>query len=165
MAIPSASIALESARAGERLVARPHGHLFEICFSKSKWLGLKVDIFTGVPPLFGEEAIPSGEVMRVRLLPDCEVDPYYVFLFLRSDAGYAEIQGCRRGQSGHLYAEQLVDIRIPKAYVKDRRIRDAIQHFKNVQALNEQARVELKSCDDLVAETFPAEKKKPVIAS
>ena len=142
---------------------------FDILFTAAahgpKWLGLKVDIFTGVPPLFGEEAIPSGEVMRVRLRPDCGVDPYYIFLFLRSDAGYAEIQRCRRGQSGHLYAEQLVDIRIPKGYVRDRRVQTAVQAFKNVQALNEQARVALKTCDDLIADTIPAAKRKPVIAS
>lgn len=139
--------------------------LFTAAAHGPKWLGLKVDIFTGVPPAFGEKAIPSGEVMRVRLRPDCGLDPYYVFLFLRSDAGYAEIQRCRRGQSGHLYAEQLVDIMVPKAYVKDRRIQDAVQRFKRVQALHDQVRVELKNCDDLVADSFPAEKKKPVIAS
>lgn len=42
------------------------------------------------------------------------IDPYYLLLFLRSNAGYEAIQKCIRGQSGHIYSAEVKMIQIPK---------------------------------------------------
>ena len=78
-----------------------------------KWIGLKVDIFEGLPPHLGNEALFTAELMACRVDKESGYDPYYILLFLRSAAGYAELQRCIRGQSGHIYSDAVSDIKIP----------------------------------------------------
>jgi len=41
------------------------------------------------------------------------IDPYYVFLFLKTNNGYRAIQSCIRGQTAHIYPRDIKNIEIP----------------------------------------------------
>ena len=92
---------------------KPNDILFTASAHGPKWIGLKVDIYEGIPSHVAERAMACGELMICRPTVD-QIDPYYLLLFLRSPAGYDAIQKCIRGQSGHVYGEDVGTIRVPQ---------------------------------------------------
>lgn len=94
--------------------ARYHLQYGDICFTatahRPDYIGLKVDMITQVPD---EGALPSGEVVVVRLSGDAPITPIALLYYLRSAAGYAQMQNRIRGSTAHLYPKDLVDIEMP----------------------------------------------------
>lgn len=94
---------------------RVHLRVGDICLTaaghRPKYIGLKVDLIDHIPP---EGALPSGEVMVIRLRPDTRIEPEQLLFFLRSERGYRSIQELVRGSSGHLYADDLSEMRLPE---------------------------------------------------
>ena len=94
-----------------------HRHLRvgDVCLTaaahRPKYIGLKVDLVDAVPP---EGALPSGEVMVIRLHSEVNIDPEQLLFYLRSNQGYQSIQEQVRGSTGHLYADDVVDMLIPE---------------------------------------------------
>lgn len=130
-----------------------------------KWIGLKVDIFEGAPPHLDQRVMCCGELMRIRLKPDCGIDPYYLLLFLRSPAGYQAIQSCIRGQSGHLYPAEVSEIMVPDpADMPQDVLNNAVKSIKRSHAQRRLAvirdNIASKACDAM----FPSDAVKPVIA-
>ena len=70
---------------------------------QAKYVGLKVDLVHAPPP---EAAVASGEVMVLRADPT-RLRPARLWLWLRSPAGYAALQSVVRGQTAHLYADDV----------------------------------------------------------
>lgn len=95
-----------------------HHHLHlrvgDICLTSAghrpRYIGLKVDLLDEIPPC---GAMPSGEVMVVRLRPDSGIDPAVLLFYLRSAEGYGQIQDIVRGSTGHLYPKDLAELRLP----------------------------------------------------
>lgn len=96
-------------RAG-RAALRPGDVCFTGTAHRPNYIGLKVDLVSDVP-IGG--AVASGEVVIVRLRDDAPVNPIGLLYYLRSAEGYAQIQGCVRGSSAHVYPQDLAEIRVP----------------------------------------------------
>ena len=143
-----------------------HGDvLFTAAAHGPKWIGLKVDIFDRIPPEFGKKSMFCAEIMRVHLPRDGEVDPYYLLLFLRSGAGYAEIQRCIRGQSGHIYKEEVSAMRLPKPDPENKtQIAEDIKRLKDSLKLQEQSLVLQQLAEVRAAKLFPSTVVRPIIA-
>lgn len=92
-----------------------HLQIGDICMTSAahtpKYIGLKVDLIDQIPD---DGALPSGEVMVIRLKPDCGIMPEEILFFFRGERGYGLIQEIIRGSTGHLYAADLTDLRIPE---------------------------------------------------
>lgn len=86
----------------------------DICFTatahRPDYIGLKVDMVSQVP---AEGAVASGEVIVVRLNDDAPFSPIAMLYYLRSAAGYAQLQSRIRGSTAHLYPKDLVDMEVP----------------------------------------------------
>jgi len=87
----------------------------DICLTgaahRPRYIGLKVDLVDIVPP---EGALPSAEVIVVRLRPDSPFAPVDLLLYLRSELGYRQLQDLVRGSTAHLYPRDLDEIRLPR---------------------------------------------------
>jgi hypothetical protein len=96
--------------------------------------------------------------------PKPETDPYYLLLFLRSNAGYQAIQDCIRGQSGHIYPKEVKTIKVPiiKQARELKRAIHALREGLESRRLSAESEGNAKRIAD---ELFPAEGRKPVIAS
>jgi type I restriction enzyme M protein len=149
----------------------PKAHLkpLDILFTASahgpKWIGLKVDIFEQVPPHLTQPVMACGEIMICSIAPNFQLDPYYLLLFLRSPMGYAAIQKCIRGQSGHIYPDQVAEIVVPKPTTKKiKELDDALQALRCALDARRQALALEARCARLAAIAFPSDIKKPIIA-
>ena len=139
--------------------------LFTASAHGPKWIGLKVDIFAGMPRRFGTRAAFCGELMRLRVDPLAGLDPWFVLLFLRSPAGYAEIQRCIRGQSGHVYREQVAQVQIPRmSGAVARTVRRAVNHLQRASAARMESAMAIDRAETLLNRVFPSAGVKPVIA-
>jgi N-6 DNA Methylase len=87
----------------------------DICLTaaahRPRYVGQKVDLLDTVP---AEGAMPSGEVLVVRLRADSGIEPALLLLYLRSAEGYRHMQGIVRGSTGHLYPKDLAGLRLPR---------------------------------------------------
>ena len=116
--------------------ARVHLRVGDICLTaaahRPKYVGLKVDLVDHVPP---EGAAPSGEVMAIRLRPETRIEPEQLLFFLRGERGYRSIQDLVRGSSGHLYADDLSEMRLPELQHRYSEaavaaFRKAVEHYR-----------------------------------
>ncbi len=86
----------------------------DICFTASahtpRYIGLKVDLISQLPP---EGAMPSGEVIVVRLRPGAPFPPEALLYYMRSSQGYTQLQRLVRGSTAHLYPKDLSGVIIP----------------------------------------------------
>lgn len=140
--------------------------LFTAAAHGPKGIGLKVDIFEGAPKHIADPVLCCGEVMICRPKKGKDVDPYYLLLFLRSSAGYEAIQKCIRGQSGHIYAQEVRAIRIPKpAGEQAERVKAAVAALRaSLKSRKFSAEKDAEAKQE-AAFLFPSSVKKPVIAS
>lgn len=131
-----------------------------------KWIGLKVDIYEGAPKHILKTVLASGEIMVCRLNKKLKIDPYYVLLYLRSGGGYQAIQNCIRGQSGHVYPDDVANIKIPKPSQSDSsEISRAILLLKK-SLLARKISANADSSSKYIADKlFPSDIKKPIIAT
>ncbi len=80
----------------------------------STYIAKKVDIVESVPDWVGGVASFVGEVMLIR--PNRKlVDPYVLLAYLRSPDTMQQIQRLVRGQTAHLYADDILELAIPSS--------------------------------------------------
>ncbi len=93
---------------------RYHVRPGDVCLTaaahRPRYIGLKVDLLDEVPDA---GAMPSGEVMVIRLRAGAPFAPEQLLFYLRSEAGYGQIQDIVRGSTGHLYPRDMEGILIP----------------------------------------------------
>lgn len=124
---------------------RIHLRTGDICLTaaghRPKYIGLKVDLIDEVPP---EGAAPSGEVMVIRLRQDNQIEPEQLLFYLRSENGYGSIQELVRGSTGHLYAGDLAEMRVPQLHSRYtteavEAYRAAVRHYREYRRHETQA--------------------------
>ncbi len=86
----------------------------DICLTaaahRPRYIGQKVDLVYDVPNC---GAMPSAEVLVIRLRSDISMEPEEILFHLRSHAGYQQIQDLVRGSTAHLYPKDVSEILIP----------------------------------------------------
>jgi hypothetical protein len=86
----------------------------DICLTaaahRPRYIGLKIDLLDEVPEC---GAMPSGEVMTIRFREASQIVPAAALFYLRGRDGYEQIQEIVRGSTGHLYPNDLAELRLP----------------------------------------------------
>lgn len=86
----------------------------DICFTCTahtpKYICQKVDLITELPPA---GALPSGEVIVVRLHKGAPISPLALLYHLRSDAGRRSVQSLIKGSTAHVYPRDLAGLSVP----------------------------------------------------
>lgn len=77
-----------------------------------KYIGKKIDIIDSIPDRYADGVTCATEILVLRVNPEI-INPYYVFLFLKTNDGYMSIQSCIRGQTAHIYPKDIKNIKIP----------------------------------------------------
>jgi len=78
------------------------------------YIAKKVDIIANIPAWIGGAASFVGEVMLVRVNSK-KISPFVLLGFLRQPSVNAQIRDMVRGQTAHLYPDDLRELRIPEA--------------------------------------------------
>lgn len=167
MGVCRAPVCGTTLRRKESAICAPQGDiLFTAAAHGPKWIGLKVDIFEGAPKHIADPVLCCGEIMICRPKRRKDLDPYYLLLFLRSNAGYEAIQKCIRGQSGHIYPAEVRLIRVPKpARAQDKRVKAAVDALRASLSARKRSAEKNAEARDAAEVLFPSNIKKPVIAS
>jgi hypothetical protein len=163
---------VEFAKAHPRAILRKGDILFTAAAHGPKWIGLKVDMFDGAPDSIPSPIMCCGEIMicrpRVKTTGPTQrvIDPYFMLLFLRSAAGYEAIQHCIRGQSGHVYPEEVRALRIPDPNsLKGNGRADATKLMKLSSTTRAKAFRLEQTAERIGEKLFPTTVRKPIIAS
>lgn len=86
----------------------------DICFTGTahapRYICHKVDLVSDLPPA---GAMPSGEVIVVRLHDDSPVSPLALLYYLRGPEGRLKVQSLIKGSTAHVYPKDLVELTIP----------------------------------------------------
>ena len=77
-----------------------------------KYIGKNVNIVDNIPEKYNGRTMCSGEVMIIRI-DDSKVNPYFVQNWLKTSEGYNQIQEAVRGQTAHLYPQDVKKIILP----------------------------------------------------
>lgn len=129
-----------------------------------KWIGLKVDIFEGAPSHIDPKVLVCGEIMVVRPLKE-GVDPYALLLYLRSPAGYNAIQHCIRGQSGHIYPDDVEAIEVPNfSRCSADKLAAGVKQLKASLAAKRLVAAASYKAEEIGKDLFPSSRQKPIIA-
>ena len=124
--------------AAYRRWAKLHLRTGDLCLTaaahRPKYIGQKVDLIYDLP---SEGAIPSAEVMVIRLNPDAPLLPEELLFYLRSEEGYDQLQDCVRGSTAHLYARDVSNLSIPLAL--PRIDSGAVGLYRKAARLNQEA--------------------------
>lgn len=81
------------------------------------YIAKKVDIVTVIPPDVGSKASFVGEVMLLRVDAK-KVDPFVLLAYLRLPSVTKEIQAMIRGQTAHLYPDDVLNLTVDERVVK-----------------------------------------------
>ena len=81
------------------------------------YIAKKVDIITAIPPEVGGRASFVGEVMLLRVDED-KVDPFVLLAYLRLPSITKEIRAMIRGQTAHLYPDDVLSLTVDERVVK-----------------------------------------------
>lgn len=91
-----------------------HLRVGDICLTgaahKPSYIGQKVDLVDELPP---EGAMPSAEVVVIRMKESSPIEPEQLLQYLRSESGYSQLQDVVRGSTGHLYPQDVEGLLIP----------------------------------------------------
>lgn len=104
-------------RAQKNLIVKEGDILLTSSAHSVIYIAKKVDIVHDIPKWVGGNASIVGEVMLLRPKKE-KIDPYALLAYLRFPAVVAQIQKLVRGQTAHLYADDLLDIPIPDMLMK-----------------------------------------------
>ena len=114
-----------SKRAKQNLIIKKGDILLTSSAHSVIYIAKKVDIVHQIPQWVGGRASIVGEVMLLR--PDKEkIDSYALLAYLRFPSVVEQIQRLVRGQTAHLYADDLLGIPIPTSLVKREKAFDKI---------------------------------------
>jgi len=81
------------------------------------YIAKKVDIVSAIPSEIGGKASFVGEVLLLRPDPD-KIDPFVLLAYLRLPSVTKEIQALIKGQTAHLYAEDILNLLVDSAIKK-----------------------------------------------
>lgn len=81
------------------------------------YIAKKVDIVTAIPSEIGGKASFVGEVMLLRVDSE-KVDPFVLLAYLRLPSVTKEIQAMIRGQTAHLYPDDVLNLTVDESVVK-----------------------------------------------
>ncbi len=96
----------------QNIQLRVNDILFISAAHHPKYIGEKIDIVDNIPEKYMNGVVCSAELLVLRVNAEY-IDPYYVFLFLKTQDGYNAIQACIRGQTAHVYPKDIKTIKIP----------------------------------------------------
>jgi len=86
----------------------------DICFTGTahapRYICQKVDLVSELPPA---GALPSGEVIVIRLHRDSPVSPLALLYYLRGRRGRQQVQGLIKGSTAHVYPKDIAELTIP----------------------------------------------------
>ena len=86
----------------------------DVCFTATahtpKYICQKVDMISELPV---DGAMPSGEVIVVRLRKGAPISPLALLYYLRSDEGRQKVQSLIKGSTAHVYPKDLSVLMIP----------------------------------------------------
>ena len=86
----------------------------DICFTGTahapRYICQKVDLVSELPPA---GALPSGEVIVIRLHPDSPVSPLALLYYLRGRRGRQQVQDLIKGSTAHVYPKDIAELTIP----------------------------------------------------
>jgi len=86
----------------------------DICFTGTahapRYICAKVDLVSDLPPA---GAMPSAEVIVIRLHGDAPVSPLALLYYLRGREGRQKVQSLIKGSTAHVYPKDLVELTIP----------------------------------------------------
>jgi type I restriction enzyme M protein len=93
---------------------RAHVQIGDICLTaaahKPRYIGLKVDLVDSLPE---QGAMASSEVMVIRLREGAPLRAVQLLFYLRSSAGYNQVQDLVRGSTAHLYPSDVNGLLVP----------------------------------------------------
>ena len=114
-----------SRRAKQNLIIKKGDILLTSSAHSVVYIAKKVDIVHHIPQWVGGNASIVGEVMLLR--PDKQkIDSYALLAYLRFPSVVDQIQRLVRGQTAHLYADDLLNIPIPTSLMKGGEMFDKI---------------------------------------
>lgn len=102
----------ESRQRSKHLMLRKGDILLTASAHSSVYIGKKVDIVEKIPDWLGGYASFVGEVMLIRPIQKL-IDPYVLLAFLRAPSTMERLQMLIRGQTAHLYANDILEISLP----------------------------------------------------
>jgi len=86
----------------------------DICFTGTahapRYICQKVDLVSDLPPA---GAMPSGEVIVIRLHGDSPVSPLALLYYLRGRGGRQQVQDLIKGRTAHVYPKDIAELTIP----------------------------------------------------
>jgi len=133
--------------------ANKHLQIGDICLTaaahRPRYIGRKVDIVCNLP---SGGAMPSSEVMVIRLRKEAPLQPEELLFYLRSSDGYQQMQDLVRGSTAHLYPSDVREMFVPTE--NSEALREAVRHFKNASQLYLQSLAEEKLAIDSAAKCF-----------
>ena len=77
-----------------------------------EYIGKNINIVENIPEQYKNQTMCAGELMIIRV-DESIIDPYYVLNWLKTEQGYNEIQEAVRGQTAHLYPQDVMKIKLP----------------------------------------------------
>ena len=107
----------EKRKKGNVLMLREGDILLTAAAHSPIYIAKKVDIVDEIPTWLGREASFVGEVMLIRVRTEF-INPYALLAYLRMPTTTEHIQMLIRGQTAHLYANDLLDFPIPSSLLK-----------------------------------------------
>ena len=117
------------------------------------YIAKKVDIVSTIPMYVGGRATYSGEIMVIR--PNNTINPYLLLAYLRSQKARQDIQRMIRGQTAHLYPEDVLDLDIPISLVEQpQRWNDLIQILQKESLLSDELNVIIERQKALIKKYF-----------
>lgn len=97
------------------------------------YIAKKVDIILKIPEWVGSVASFVGEVMMIR--PNKQViDPFILLAYLRFPNTVRQIQQLVRGQTAHLYPDDILDIPLPASIIKKNKMLKKIVENLHLEA-------------------------------
>lgn len=114
-----------------KLHLRPGDICLTAAAHRPKYIGQKVDLIYDVPD---SGAMPSAEIMVIRLRADAPFEPEELLFYFRSSVGYQQIQDLVRGSTAHLYPADVVELLIP--LVPSPKTAEAVTLFRRAAELH-----------------------------
>ena len=110
----------------------------DICLTaaahRPRYIGQKVNVIYETPIL---GAMPSAEILVIRLRTDAPMTPEELACYFRSESGYEQIQDIVRGSTAHLYPRDVSNLSIPLS--KCSNPNEVVELFRTAAQLHSQA--------------------------
>ncbi len=119
-----------------------------------RYIAAKVDCIDCLPHGLENRCLPVAEVLILRPRPDL-VDPIALLLWLRSNQGRQALRSCVTGQTAHLSADDVGEVRVPK-WALGPQLNDAVAALRESMSLRRQAEQIAERATQLFEQTSDA---------